>query len=358
MEEQKMDNILANLSKEELTNLIKIFDVQIAIVLVLIVFLTNSFVAKIILKIVNKILKRSKKPQESGMYKPLKFMYVFVGIYLAAKILPVSKYINILMMSLMKIAIIIFITNIINNIVLDKDSPIFKNNGKKSNETVSNFISKLLKVIVWIIAIYIIIAGVLGFTQINGLVTGLGLGTVVISLAAQDTVKSLFSGFTILTDKPFVIGDWIAVGAYAGSVIDITFRSTRIRCADNSIVTIPNSTITEEYVINWNKLKARRFECALNLDMNITPDEIKKLIKELKVIISSKDYVKTDTVYVGFNKISDYSFDIKIFLYVNETDYVKFLKIQEDLNCEFLNVLAKEGIKLAYPTETVHVQNI
>ena len=193
-----------------------------------------------------------------------------------------------------------------------------------------------------IFAIYIILTGVLGFsTQINGLITGLGLGTVVISLAAQDTVKSLFSGFTILTDKPFVIGDWIAVGQYAGSVIDISFRSTRIRCADNSVITIPNSTITAEYVINWNKLKARRIDCTLNL----------------KVVICSKDYVKSDTVYVGFNNISDYSVDIKIFLYVTETDYVKYLKLQEDLNCEFLNVLAKENIGLAYPTETVHIKN-
>jgi MscS family membrane protein len=354
-----MTDILANLSREELTNLIKIFDVQIAIVLVLIVFVTKSIVTKIILRIVDKILKRNKKPQESGMYRPLEFMYVFIGIYLAAKILPVSNYINILMMSLMKIAIIIFITNMINNILLDKDSPIFKKSGnKKSNETVTNFVSKLLKVVVWIIAIYIIIVGVLGFTQINGLVTGLGLGTVVISLAAQDTVKSLFSGFTILTDKPFVIGDWIAVGSYAGTVIDITFRSTRIRCADNSVVTIPNSTITEEYVINWNKLKARRFDCTLNLEMDISPDQIKKLIKEIKVVMCAKDYIKSETVYVGFNNIADYSYDIKIFAYVTETDYVKFLKIQEDLNCEFLNILAKENIKLAYPTEMVHVKNL
>ncbi|MCI8308910.1 MAG: mechanosensitive ion channel family protein [Clostridia bacterium] len=354
-----MDDILANLSKDDLVNLIHVFDIQIAVVLVLIVLVTKSFFAKIVLKIMDTILKRKKKPEESGMYKPLQFMYVFLGVYLAVKILPFGNKISILMTALMKSAIIIFVANIINSTVLDKDSKIFKkNNGKKSSETVTNLICKLLKIVVWVVAIYIIIAGVLGFTQINGLVTGLGLGTVVISFAAQDTVKSLFSGFTILTDKPFVIGDWIEVGNYAGSVIDITFRSTRIRCSDNSIVTIPNSTITEEFVINWNKLKTRRFECVLNLEMNIEPDKIKNLIKELKVVICSKDYVKADTVYIGLNKIADYSLDIKIFMYLTETNYVKFLKLQEDLNYEFLKVLAKENVALAYPTETVHVKNI
>ena len=114
-----------------------------------------------------------------------------------------------------------------------------------------------------------------------------------------------------------------------------------------------------EYVINWNKLKTRRFDCVLNLNMNdVNSEKIKDIIKELKVVICSKDYVQRDTVYVGFNGISDYSYDIKIFLYVTETNYIKYLKIEEDLNCEFLNVLAKENVELAYPTQTLNVHRI
>ena len=350
-----MDNFLANLSGEEIKNLIHLFNVQISIVLILVVFLTKSFASKIILRIINLILKRKEKPQESELYKPIKLMYVVVGIYLAVKLLPVTGKFTIVMTSLLKSAIIIFIANIINNTIFIKDSIIFKR--KSSNETFSNFVFKIARFVVWVIAFYIIIAVVLGFNQINGLVTGLGLGTVVISFAAQDTVKSLFSGFTILSEKPFVIGDWIAVGDYSGTVIDISFRSTRIKCLNNSIVTIPNSTITSDYVENWSRLKYRRFDCVLNLEMNITPEKIKKIIKELKTVISSKDYVKVDTVYVGFTKIADYSINIRIFANITETEYVKFLKIQEDLNCEFLNVLAKENVGLAYPTQTVHVKN-
>jgi MscS family membrane protein len=354
-----MDNFLANLSKDEISALINLFDYQIAILIILIVFVTKSVVAKIIVKILNKILKRENKAEESAIYAPIKWMYVFLGVYLAILILPKLVTLNVIMKTVLKVAVIIFIINIINSTVFVKDSKLFKNskrkNEKTNNETINEFICKILRFLVWIVGIYIIFLN-LGW-DLSGLITGLGLGTVIISLAAQDTVKSLLSGFTILSDKPFVIGDWIKCGDYAGTVIDITFRSTRIRCADNSIVTIPNSTITTDYVINWNKLKARRFDCTLNLEMDITPDKIKEVIKELKVVICSKDYVKTDTVYVGFNKIADYSIDIKIFLYVKETDYVKYLKIEEDLNCEFLKVLANKNVGLAYPTETIHVKN-
>ena len=354
-----MDKILANLPKEKLIHIINVFDIQIAIVIVLLVFLTRNFVSKIILKVFDFLTKKKEKPQKSEMYEPIKMMYMFMGIYLAVKILPVSNKWAIIMTSLLKSALVIFVTNIINSTVFIRDSKFFLKRSKNRSETVSNFICKTARVITWIISIYIVLVVILGFTQINGLVTGLGIGTVIISLAAQDTVKSLFSGITILSEKPFVMGDWIGVGDYMGTVIDIAFRSTRIRCADNSIITIPNSTITSEYVVNWNKLKSRRIDCTLNLEMNdLTPDKIKSIIKELKVVICAKDYVQRDTVYVGFNGISDYSYDIKIFVYVTETNYIKYLKIEEDLNCEFLNVLEKENVSLAYPTQTLNVHNL
>lgn len=354
-----MEWLLSNWSKESLTNLVKIFDVQIAIVIALLAFLTRTFFAKIVINLANKIMKKEPNTNvnESEMFGPLKLMYVFVGVYLAVKILPISGAIVVIMKSLLRISIILFITQIINTTLIVKDSIIFKKSQKRLvDETVNEFICKILRIFVWFIAFYIIFIE-LGW-DLSGLITGLGLGTVIISLAAQDTVKSLLSGFTILSDKPFTIGDWIEVGNYAGTVIDITFRSTRIKAKNNTIITIPNSTITTEYVINWSKLKARRFDCNLTLDMSVSTEKIKKVIKELKTIMCAKDYVKEDTVYVGFNGISAYSHDIKIFAYLKETNYEKYLKLEEDLNCEFLKVLEKEQVELAYPTETVHVKNI
>ncbi len=357
-----MDNLIANLSRDELKNLIQVFDIQIAIVIILLVFFTRGLIARVILRVYGLLFKRKENkeaPENSEMYVAIKNMYLFMGIYLAIKILPVSTKMSIIMTALLKSAIIIFITKIINSTLLTSNSRLFKKNGKSKNETVSYFICKIARIVTWVISIYIILVFVLGFTQINGLVAGLGIGTVVISLAAQDTFKSLFSGITILSEKPFVIGDWIEVGSYAGTVIDISFRSTRIRCNDNSVITIPNSTITSEYVINWNKLKSRRIDCTLELNMNdVNPEKIRDIIKELKFVICSKDYVLRDTVYVGFNGISEYSYNIKIFVYVSETNYIKYLKLEEDLNCEFLDVLEKEGVRLAYPTQSVNIHNI
>ncbi len=182
-------------------------------------------------------------------------------------------------------------------------------------------------------------------------------GSVIISLAAQDTVKSLLSGATIMTDKPFDIGDFIEVGTYKGNVVDITFRSTRIKATDNSVITIPNSMITSTYVVNWNKLKSRRLEFVLNLSMETTSDKIMDVVEKLKLILKNNPNVLPETVQVSLDAISSYSSDIKIFLYINKANYIEFLTVKEKIYCDILKLVEMENIDLAYPTQTVYVKN-
>ncbi|MFG6318594.1 MAG: mechanosensitive ion channel family protein [Clostridia bacterium] len=161
----------------------------------------------------------------------------------------------------------------------------------------------------------------------------------------------------MLTDKPFELGDWIEVGTYAGSVVDISFRSTRIKTISNSIVTIPNSVITSEYVINWNKLKSRRLDLTLGLHLDTRSQEIRKILKQIKVVLANNPNVIEDTIQVNFGEIADSSANIKMYMYINETDYRKFLNIKEEILCSLLALIEKDNIELAYPTQTVYIKN-
>jgi len=168
-------------------------------------------------------------------------------------------------------------------------------------------------------------------------------------------VKSLLSGVVIFTDKPFEIGDWVEIGKFQGTVVDISFRSTRVKSYDNTIITIPNSVVTTEYIKNWNKLKSRRFDCVLTLDKNTSVEKTKKIIGQIKLVLKQNPKIKSETVQVFFSDICSYSNDIKIFLYISEIDYIKFNKVKEEIYYELLNLLEKENIELAYPTQTVYL---
>ena len=150
-------------------------------------------------------------------------------------------------------------------------------------------------------------------------------------------VKSILSGIAILSDKPFVIGDWIEVDQFQGTVIDITFRSTRIKSYNNAVITIPYSTITSNYVVNWNRLTSRRFDCVLNLTLDTPSEKIKKIVKEIKLMLQNDPKVIKETVEVTLNEIAASSCNVKIFLYVREAEYAKFLHAKQDIICDLLH---------------------
>lgn len=339
-------------NKQQILEFANIFYVQIAISIIVVFFIFRAVFAKTIIKIVNVILKRKEKASENPIYKTLKSFIIFIGFYFATLIMPLSENVSNITNGLFKIVAILFITKILT-IIINKDSTIFKKIFNSKNESVNSFFCKILRAIIWILS-FVIIFKLLGF-DLTGLVAGLGVGSVIISLAAQDTVKSLLSGVTILTEKPFEIGDWIKVGTNQGTVLDITFKSTRIKASDNTIITIPNSMITEDCVINWNKLKSRRFDCILKLNLDTTATQIKKIIEKMKLVLKNNPNIDSTTVQVVFDAISAYSSDIKIFLYINESDYIKYLKVKEEIYYDLLNIIDKENIELAYPTQTIHL---
>lgn len=353
-----MENIKAMLDTIDINNLLKIFDIQIALGIFVIFFLFRGVFSRLIIKAYHTITKSEKTTKESSMYKPLNKFFVFLGAWMSANILPIGNeplyYINLFF----KIIAIFFVFKAITTLI-NEESILFKTIFKDyKNKAVNGFFCKLIKVFLWMI-FFVIAVNEIGYDLkgFSALVTGLGIGSAAIALAAQDLVKSLLSGFVILTDKPFSIGDWIEVGTFQGTVIDITFRSTRIQSYNNSIVTIPNSIVTAEYVTNWNRLPSRRFDCVLNLSLETTSEQIKSIVKKLRVILQNNPEVKKDTVQVSLSDITAYSSDIKIFLYTKRTNYAEFLQVKQDLLCDILELIEKENIDLAYPTQTVYVKD-
>ncbi len=352
-----MENIKQMLNSIDLNNLLAIFDFQIAIAVLLFFCVFRKIFSRILIKAYYKITKSKKNPKESQMYKPLNVFWVLLGMNCMIHILPTSENVLSIMNDIFRVIVIYFITRAISTLI-NEESIIFKKIVKNSkNKAVDRLICKILKVFLWVISIVISLND-LGFnvTGFSGLIAGLGIGSAALALAAQDMVKSIISGFTILTDKPFIIGDWIEVGQYQGTVVDITFRSVRIKAFNNAVVTIPNSIITSDYVINWNRLNSRRFDCVLNIHLDTQTEKIRKIVKEIKLTLQNNPDVIKETVEVHLDAISAYSADIKIFLYINVSDYVEFLKIKEDILCSLLFLAEKENIELAYPSQTLYVQ--
>ncbi|MEX0982811.1 MAG: mechanosensitive ion channel domain-containing protein [Bacteroidales bacterium] len=109
----------------------------------------------------------------------------------------------------------------------------------------------IYRIVAWTLVLFIVIQGVISPSWEAVVALGASVG-VAVGFAAQDILKNIFGGITVLAEKPFQVGDKIDVGDHYGEVLHIGFRSTRIVTADDSTVTIPNAELTSKAVSNAN----------------------------------------------------------------------------------------------------------
>lgn len=164
-----MGKISSLLSQINVRDLIKLFNIQIAIAIFLVFFIFRGLFSQIILKVVFWFTKNTKKVKESNAYKILNKFFIFLGLYCSVRMLELSAQTVAIVNSIFQIICIIFVTNIINSNITP-DSKWFKHS---KNDIVNNFICKIAKGVVWVISIYIILkeAGV----DLTGLVAGFGI---------------------------------------------------------------------------------------------------------------------------------------------------------------------------------------
>lgn len=351
---QKMNQFMdfvSNINQET------IMTVLIAIGIFVIFKVFSSPVAYIIIKIFNMKIKGKQKIKENSFYKPIKAICTLIGLYLAILCLDLPEDVFFVIDKIFRIVVIFVISNNIGNILHPQSQFMkkIKNSDKINvNDKVAEFIGKTIKGVIYVIAGFII-AAELNY-DLSGLIAGLGLGSIVIALAAQDIAKNLCSGVVLLFDKPFMIGDYIATGNYEGTVEDMTFRAIRIRTPDNTLVSIPNSKISEGIVINYSKMEKRRYKLDLLVSLETNMVKVEEVIEKLKEMLEKSPNILEDSLQVHMDKILDNGINITIFFYTDVIVFADFLEFKENINMSIMNLMMQEGVELAYDTKTVYIK--
>ena len=229
--------------------------------------------------------------------------------------------------------------------------------GKQSNGQANKMmpiIKRTILVIVWLIGIVMALSNV--GVNISALLGTLGIGGIAFALAAQDTVKNVFGTFTILTDKPFSIGDTIRVDSYEGTVVDVGVRSTKIMSYDKRIITFPNYKITDTSIVNISSEPMRRVVLNLGLTYDTTSEKMKEALELLKSIPKRVENVSSNPsdIVAVFTEYSDSALVIMYIYFIEKQGDI--LGVTSNMNMEILAAFNKAGLNLAFPTRTVYIQ--
>lgn len=319
--------------------------------IIILVSIINRFLVSKLYKIFTRVVSKSNTHVDDSLVKasekPIKLFILLYGMYEALKIIGFDELnLNIIPTGrLIKLAVVIVICYFFYNLTLE-NSILHKTlyRGKDSNGIVFPFVSIIIRILIVIFGV-VIIANEFGFT---GFITGLGISGIAFALAAQDTFSNLFGGMVIVLDKPFAIGDWIQTSDVEGVIEEITFRSTKIRTFAEAIVTVPNSKLANNNIINWTKRNSRRIHFKFTLDYNTSIEKIKICIHRIEDFLENREKIKKDMIIVSFNELSNYGFGVFVYFYTEMMSYVEYEKLKQEVNISILEILKEEGVNLFF----------
>ena len=191
--------------------------------------------------------------------------------------------------------------------------------------------------------------------DVGALIAGLGIGGLAVALAAQDTIKNLLGGITVLADRPFQVGDWIVVGDVEGTVEKIGFRSMRVRTFKDSLVTVPNGHLTDHVVDNMGVRAYRRYDTTLHLPLSATPDQVQAFCEGVRALLHANERVRQDYFFCEFERIGDSTIEILLYCFFAAPDWGTELRAKHILNLDILRLAESLGLRLAAPASAVQL---
>ncbi|MBL7872875.1 MAG: mechanosensitive ion channel family protein [Cyclobacteriaceae bacterium] len=207
----------------------------------------------------------------------------------------------------------------------------------------------VINIILWGIGLLFIFTN-LGY-DVTAIVAGLGIGGIAIALAAQNILGDLFNYFVIFFDRPFEIGDFVAVDDKKGTVEYIGIKTTRLKSITGEQLVFSNSDLTNSRIHNFKRMERRRIIFSLGVVYQTPPQLLEKIPTIIKDIIAAQPKVTFDRAH--FSKFGASSLDYEIVYFVETSEYNQYMDLQQKINMQIFHAFAAEKIEFAYPTQTL-----
>jgi MscS family membrane protein len=184
---------------------------------------------------------------------------------------------------------------------------------------------------------------------------GLGVGGIAVALAAQKTLENVIAGVSLISDKAIRVGDFLRVSGTLGTVTDIGLRSTRIRTLDRTVVNVPNGQIANASLENLSLRDQFWFHHTVRLTYETTVTQLRSILAGLTNLLLRSSAVEESSARVRFLGFGESSLDSEIFAYVYARDWPDFLRLQEELLLQVMDLVEAAGARIALPSRITYL---
>ena len=324
--------------------------------------LFSRFVMRIFLNLTQRTKTVIDDLLLEAVKKPLEFMFVVIGLFVASQTIHVSEEVEVFLTRVIRslIAFTIF-WGLFRSIypfshVFDKAIGFFDN--PSMHETMREFFVKLSKFLIVCVGM----AAIIQEWEFNvaALLGSLGLVGMAVALGAQDFIKNMFAGLTIFLDRMFEKGNWIQTPDIDGNVEHIGFRATKIRRFDKALVTIPNSKLASEALINFSRMTQRRIYWKIGVEYRTTREQLRDIIHDISDYLHSNPSFETDPkktkTFVFLDSFGASSIDIMLYCFTKTTEWGEWLAVKEELAYRIKSIVEGHGTGFAFPSTSLYVE--
>jgi small-conductance mechanosensitive channel len=209
-----------------------------------------------------------------------------------------------------------------------------------------NFIARLA---IWSILILVALSN-LG-VNITALLAGLGVGGVAVALALQSVLGDLFASLSIALDKPFVVGDSLAVDTFVGKVEHIGIKSTRLRSETGEQIILSNADILKSRVRNFGRAQELRALATVRVSYDTPSGKLRDIPKVLESVVREQANSRFERCHLKV--LGDSALHFELSYFVQQPGVHSLLDLQHAVNLAIIDEFRRSGIQFDYPTQRV-----
>ena len=192
----------------------------------------------------------------------------------------------------------------------------------------------------------LVVFGIWGVNP-SDLLLGAGVATVMVGLAARQTLGAVLAGFVVLFSRPFELGDWVQIGDNEGVVTDISIVNTQLRTFDEEYVMIPNDIVTDTEVVNRSRKGRLRLETDVGVDYSTDLEHAMEIAAE--AMAGTETPMERPDPHVVLAEFGSSSVVLRLRYFIDNPSARKMWKARTEVISAVKGAFTAEGIKIPFP---------
>ena len=225
---------------------------------------------------------------------------------------------------------------------------------QRKQTPIPHFLREVFAALIFLIVLLLILnVGYHAERELRGLLAGSGIVAIILGFAGQNLFGGIIAGISLQINRPYKVGDWLHVGDRFAEVMEINWRSTRLRTNDNIYLDIPNNEIVRTTIVNLHyptNLHAMRIR--VGVDYNVPPNRVKDAL--FRAAMSAKNVLPEPPVRVFLVDFADYAVTYEIKFYMG--DHSRINETNDSIRTNIWYELKRQRITIPFPVRTLHLE--